>query len=156
MKVEEAAVAYRTLNPLRKLTGKTTLAKVVPIYEWSPYDKINAIREGISKEELENLKEQAEVDYTMLSKILSVTRATLHNKKGKDRFDAVVSERILLMADLYSFGYSVFKDQEKFNRWMKTPNRALGNAVPLHLAETVYGLAEVRSLIGRIDYGVFS
>lgn len=155
-KVEEAAIAYRRLNPLRKADGKTMLAKVVPIYQWSSYQKIETIKEGISKEELENLKEQTGLDYNMLSKILSVTKATLHNKKGKERFDTTVSERILLLADVYSFGYEVFGSPEKFNRWMKTPNRALGMELPLSLAETIYGIEEIRNLIGRIAYGVYS
>ena len=155
-KVEEAAVAYGILNPLKKISSKQNLAKVVPIYQWSSYQKIDTIKEGISKTELENLKEQAALDYTILSKILAVTKATLHNKKGQERFDASVSERILHLADIYSFGYAVFKDQDKFNQWMKTPNRMLGSEVPLNLAETIYGMEEVKNLIGRINYGVYS
>jgi putative toxin-antitoxin system antitoxin component (TIGR02293 family) len=155
-KVEEAAIAYRRMNPLQKAEGRRSPAKVVPIYQWSSYQKIETIKEGISKEELENLKEQTGMDYNMLSKILAVTKATLHSKKGKDRFDAAISERILLLADIYSFGYTVFQDQEKFNRWMKTPNRTLGGEAPLNLAETIYGIEEVKNLIGRIDYGVYS
>ena len=154
-KVEEAAISYRRSNPLQKADRRST-AKVVPIYQWSSYQKIETIKEGISKEELENLKEQTGVDYSVLAKILSVTKATLHNRKGKERFDVSVSERILLLADIYSYGYTVFKDQEKFNRWMKTPNRALGSEAPLSLAETIYGMEEIKNLIGRIDYGVYS
>lgn len=155
-KVEEAAAAYRSLNPLQRISGRSTTAKVVPIYQWTSYKKIETIKEGITKEELENLKEQTGLDYNVLAKILAVTKATLHNKKGKERFDAFVSERILLLADIYSFGYTVFEDKENFNRWMKTPNRALGNAIPLNLAETIYGMEEIKNVIGRINYGVYS
>jgi putative toxin-antitoxin system antitoxin component (TIGR02293 family) len=155
-KVEEAAAAYRSLNPLQRISGRSTTAKVVPIYQWTSYKKIETIKEGITKEELENLKEQTGLDYNVLAKILAVTKATLHNKKGKERFDAFVSERILLLADIYSFGYTVFEDKENFNRWMKTPNRALGNEMPLNLAETIYGMEEIKNVIGRINYGVYS
>ncbi len=155
-KVEEAAVAYRSANPLQKAEGKKALAKVVPIHQWNAYQKIETIKEGISKEELENLKDQAELDYTALAKILAVTKATLHGKKGKERFDAYISERILLLADLYSYGYEIFGNREKFNRWMKLPNRALGGIAPLDITDTLYGMEEVRHVIGRIAYGVFS
>lgn len=155
-KVEEAAVAYRNSNPLQKVNDRKTFAKVVPLHQWSSDQKIKVIKEGISKEELENLKRQSELDYNTLAKILGVTKATLHSKKGSARFDAYVSERILLLADVYSFGYTVFKEREKFNRWMKTPNRALGGIAPLSMAETVYGTDEVKNLIGRIYYGVYS
>ena|SRR5579875_2115233 len=155
-KVEEAAVAYRSLNPLQKIEGKRSLAKVVPIYQWSSYDKIETIKEGISKSELENLKEQTELDYETLSKILAVTKVTLHNKKGEERFNSFVSERILLLADIYSYGYSIFQNKEKFNRWMKSPIRALNYIPPVELCETVYGMEEVKNIIGRIEYGVYS
>lgn len=155
-KVEEAAVAYRSSNPLRKVDGRKLAARVVPIFQWSAYQKIEAIKEGISKEELENLKEQTGTDYDTLSKVLAVTKATLHSKKGKARFDAFISERILLLAEIYSFGYSVFKDKDRFNQWMKTPIRSLGGVTPLSLTDTVYGMEEVKAEIGRIAYGVYS
>lgn len=155
-KVEEAAVAYRSSNPLKKAEGKKAPAKVVPIHEWSSYQKIEAIRDGISKEELENLKEQSDLDYNVLAKILAVTKATLHGKKGGEKFDTYISERIFLLADLYSFGYEVFGDRQRFNNWMKSEIRALGYVTPLSLIDTLYGVEEVRNLIGRIAYGVYS
>lgn len=155
-KVEEAAVAYRSSNPLKKAEGKKSLAKVVPIHQWSSYQKIEAIRDGISKEELENLKEQSDLDYNILAKILAVTKATLHSKKGTEKFDTYISERIFLVADLYSLGYEVFGNRQKFNTWMKSEVRALGYVSPLSMIDTLYGVEVVRNLIGRIAYGVYS
>lgn len=152
MKAKEPAAVYHTRNPLRKV-GK---AKTVPLHQWSSFDKISAIRDGVSKEELENLKNGAELDYETLAGMLNVAKATLHNKKGKARFDKYISERVFLIADLYSFGYDVFGNREKFNGWMKRENRALGWVAPLSLIDTLYGIEEVKHLIGRIDYGVYS
>lgn len=154
MQVKEAAIAYQTLNPLTKVSSKG--AKVVPVYQWNPFEKIEAIKEGISKEELENLKNGAELDYDTLAQALNVAKATLHNKKGKAKFDQYISERLFLIADLYSYGYEVLGSREKFNRWMKAGNRALGGKTPLSLIDTLYGIEEVKHLIGRIEYGVYS
>jgi putative toxin-antitoxin system antitoxin component (TIGR02293 family) len=129
---------------------------VVPVYQWNSFDKIDAIKEGVSKEELENLKNGAELDYDTLAKLVNVAKATLHSKKGKAKFDQYISERIFLIADLYSYGYEVFGNRQKFNSWMKTENAALGGIIPLSLIDTMYGIEEVRHLIGRIAYGVFS
>lgn len=154
MKVKEAAIAYHTQNPLMKVP--VSRAKVVPVYQWNPFEKIDAIRDGVSKEQLENLKNGAELDYDTLAQSLNVAKATLHNKKGKEKFDKYISERVFLIADLYSFGYEIFGNREKFNRWMKKPNTALGNAAPLTLVDTLYGIEEIKHLIGRIAYGIFS
>lgn len=152
MKVKEPAIAYQTSNPLTKV-GR---AKVVPLYKWDAYDKIKAIRDGVSKEELENFKNSAELDYDTLAQVLNVAKATLHNKKGKATFDKHVSERLFLMAELYSFGYEVFGDRTKFNGWMKRENRSLGFIMPISLLDTSYGFDEVRNLIGRIAWGIIS
>lgn len=154
MKVKDPTVAYQTRNPMAKVTKQN--ARVLPLYKWDSFDKISAIREGISKEELENLKNSAELDYDTLAQALNVAKATLHNKKGKSRFDKYISERAFLIADLYSFGYEVFGDRKNFNRWMKRENQALGWITPLSLIDTLYGVEEVKHLIGRIEYGVYS
>lgn len=156
MKVKEPAVAYKTLNPLKKIEGHKEKAKIIPVYQWSSFDKIEAIKNGISKEELEKLKTQFALDYDTLAVVLNVAKATLHNKKGKEKFDQYISERIFLLSDLYSYGYEVFEDKDRFNNWMKIANRALGGITPLSLLDTIYGTEEVKHLIGRIEYGVYS
>ncbi|MES2883072.1 MAG: antitoxin Xre/MbcA/ParS toxin-binding domain-containing protein [Bacteroidota bacterium] len=156
MILEEPAVAYERLSPLKKVDALKGKAKVIPVYQWSSYDKIDAIKGGITKEELESLKNQSGLDYDTLAVILNVAKATLHNKKGKAKFDQYISERIFLLADVYSYGYKVFEQKEKFNQWMKTDNRSLGNIKPLSLLDTMYGVEEIKHLIGRIEYGVYS
>jgi putative toxin-antitoxin system antitoxin component (TIGR02293 family) len=154
MKVKEAAVAYKTSNPLQRVENQK--AKVIPVFRWSRFDKIDAIKNGITKEQLEALKDQSGLDYDTLASILNVAKATLHNKKGKEKFDQYISERIFLLADLYSYGYEAFESREQFNQWMKTPNRSIGGVTPLSILDTLYGLEEVKHLIGRIEYGIFS
>jgi putative toxin-antitoxin system antitoxin component (TIGR02293 family) len=155
MVAKEPAVAYITHNPLKRVEEKQK-GKVVPVYRWSSFEKIDAVKSGVSKEELENLKMGAELDYDTLARLLNIAKATLHNKKGKEKFDIAISERIFHLADLYSYGYEVFDDRERFNKWMKQENRALGGVTPISLIDTLYGVEEVKHLIGRIEYGVYS
>jgi putative toxin-antitoxin system antitoxin component (TIGR02293 family) len=155
MVAKDPAVTYKTYNPLQRVEEKQK-GKVIPVYRWSSFEKIDAVKSGVSKEELENLKMGAGLDYDTLARVLNVAKATLHNKKGKEKFDTAVSERIFHLADLYSYGYEVFEDRERFNNWMKLENRALGGVSPIHLIDTLYGVEEVKHLIGRIEYGVYS
>jgi uncharacterized protein (DUF2384 family) len=39
---------------------------------------------------------------------------------------------------------------------MKTPQRALAGAVPLHLAQTDVGTRAVEALLGRMEHGVYT
>jgi putative toxin-antitoxin system antitoxin component (TIGR02293 family) len=127
-----------------------------PERELSAFEKMHIVRDGVSKKDLELLKNKADLDYTMLAKALSVTRATLINKKRGERFNAGLSEKIVGMADLYSYGFEVFEDKDRFNQWMSKPNKALGGQIPYDLIDNQIGREEVRNLIGRIDYGIYS
>jgi putative toxin-antitoxin system antitoxin component (TIGR02293 family) len=49
-----------------------------------------------------------------------------------------------------------FEDKEKFNRWMVAPNKALGGKAPFDIINSQFGREEVKNILGRIEYGVYS
>jgi len=148
-KREKSPVVVRERNPLVRNIIKS-------IGDWSVGQKIAIVRTGVSKAELEKVKEETGLDYEMLSRILSVTKATLHNKKGAAKFNADISERLLVFAEIYVYGVDVFGAQSKFIHWIGSPIRATGGIAPMELMDTLYGMEEVKRIIGRIDYGVYS
>lgn len=127
-----------------------------PESQMTSIEKMEATKEGISKKALEQLKEKAGLDYDQLSYVLGVARGTLIGKKGTERFSPVLSEKIMSLADIYSYGYEVFSDMHEFNEWIFQPINALGGKAPYDLLNSQYGREEVRNIIGRIDYGVYS
>jgi putative toxin-antitoxin system antitoxin component (TIGR02293 family) len=133
------------LQPAKKHEGNITA-----------YEKIELINKGISKKDLEYLKEKSGLGYDQLAEILSVARATLINKKGSEKFNASLSEKIVSLADIYSYGYEVFEDEARFNKWIFRPNQALGGKPPFNFLGNQYGREEIKNLIGRIDYGVYA
>ncbi len=156
--VREEAVAYDNYKYTPMHSGTVILSDATnkPESQMTPLEKVGIARDGISKKDLESLKEKTSLDYDKLALALAVTRATLINKKGKEKFNAPLSERILDLASLYSYGYEVFEDEARFNQWMFRPNRALGGQAPYDLMDSQFGREEVRDIIGRIDYGVYS
>lgn len=127
-----------------------------PENQMTPFEKMEKLQEGLSKKDLEKLKSRTELDYDKLSKALSVTRATLIKKKGIQKYSYALSERILGLADIYSYGYKVFEDEARFKDWMFKPNYALGGKAPYDIINNQFGREEVKNLIGRIEYGVYS
>ncbi|GAB3021160.1 hypothetical protein GCM10027051_27970 [Niabella terrae] len=117
---------------------------------------INVIKKGITQGQLLNLKEKIGLDYEKLSYIVGVTRQTLTKKDKNATYKVPASEKIYRIAELYSYGYYVFENKEGFNEWMRTENAALGNKKPIDFLDTMYGFQEVKDLIGRIDWGIFS
>jgi putative toxin-antitoxin system antitoxin component (TIGR02293 family) len=139
-----------------KTPSQIATALFRPISQMSPLEKMGLIKKGISKKNLEHLKNTAALDYDQLAEALAVTRATLINKKGLEKFSSTISEKIVSLADIYSFGYEVFEDEQKFNAWVFKPNQALGGQPPYALLNNQFGREEIKNLIGRIAYGVYS
>jgi len=167
--VTEAAAAYENKSAAYKsnlvahaggISSKKTPilsnAAGKPENQMTSLEKMDIARFGITKKDLENLKLKTMLDYNKLAKALSVTRATLINKKKQEKFNAALSERIIGLADIYSYGYDVFENEERFNEWMLKPNRALNGKMPFDLMDNQFGREEVKNIIGRIDYGVYS
>ena len=127
-----------------------------PEWKMTAVEKMEMVREGVSKKSLEALKSKTNLDYDKLSTILTTTRATLINKKGSEHFSPALSERIVSIADLYSYGFEVFEDETRFNKWIFNPNQALGGKQPFELLDNQFGREEVKNVIGRIEYGVYS
>jgi putative toxin-antitoxin system antitoxin component (TIGR02293 family) len=153
--LSEPAVALKySAGPAKVIILANAVKK--PEYYMTSFEKINLVRNGIIKKDLELLKEKAALDYSTLAKLLGVTRATLINKKKNEKFNASLSEKILSLADLYSYGFEVFGDEELFNRWMAKPNKAIGGEIPNNIIDNQYGRDEVKNIIGRIAYGVYS
>lgn len=68
----------------------------------------------------------------------------------------MASERLLLLEQLARHGESVFEDAGVFARWLRRPLRVLGSHAPLDLMDTSTGLTLVDTILGRIEYGVYS
>jgi putative toxin-antitoxin system antitoxin component (TIGR02293 family) len=153
-----ASANDRKTNILKMLTylGTPVADEGRPEYRMTAFEKMELVEEGISKKALENLKAKAGLDYDQLARVLKVARATLINKKGNDKFNSDVSDKILGLADIYSYGFEVFEDRGKLNEWIFRESRALGNQAPFDILHTSFGREEVKNLIGRIEYGIYS
>ena len=133
---------------------KTSLGK--PERWMTAVEKMNLSIKGVSKKDLEHFKSKAGLDYDKLAEVLAVARATLINKKGSQRFNSALSERIVALGEIYSYGYEVFESAEYFNNWVFKPNQSLAGKIPFDLLNNTFGREEIKNLIGRIDYGVYS
>lgn len=154
--VNEPITLYQT-NSIALDFWNTMISKVsTPIFKMTSFEKMTFLDNGIKKEDLEQFKAKASLDYDKLSQALTVTRATLINKKKNETFSENVSEKIVALTDLYFYGYSVFENEEKFNHWMFVPNNALGGKKPFDIVDNQFGREEIKNLIGRIEYGIYS
>ena len=152
---EPLSVFYPNIAPLDFWNSFVAGLKT-PLFKMTSFEKMELLERGIKKEDLEQFKMKANLDYDKLASALAVTRATLINKKKGEVFSENISEKIVALSDLYSFGYEVFDNQNQFNEWMFTPNHALGNKTPFDIVDNQFGRDEIKNVLGRIEYGIYS
>ena len=122
----------------------------------SRMDLIELSSKGVTKDALLRLASSLSMSISEIAKLLPVTERTIQRYKRKQRFNRVVSEQVLQIAEVTVRGVKVFGDREKFLSWMKSPSPALGNRTPASLLRSRFGTEVVLDELGRIEHGVIS
>lgn len=138
---------------LQALGGRGVMAsEPASTAEW-----VHRIRAGIPFASAVAFKEALRLTNAELASILGISPRTLARlDPAKGRLDSVSGDRLVRAARLYAMAAEVLEDSEAAARWLKSPQRALGDATPLHLAESDVGTRAVEALLGRMEYGVFT
>lgn len=114
----------------------------------------NLIANGMPLKVVEALLQRKVLVQEDLSKI-SPTR-TYARRKLEGVLSKHETDKVLRVAELFDRAVDVFGNEEKAFRWLRSPCRALDGKVPVELAFTSTGAAEVERELGRIDYGIIS
>jgi putative toxin-antitoxin system antitoxin component (TIGR02293 family) len=66
------------------------------------------------------------------------------------------AKRLYRITIAYEHAADVFEDSDIAWDWLQSPNGSLEWKIPLELLETDEGAQQVETILGRIDYGVYS
>lgn len=112
-------------------------------------------RAGLSYAAFDRLQRNTTLTAKALAELAEIPARTLARRRGDGRFDPDESDRLLRVARLFGHALDLFEgDVDETQRWLSTPQVALGNLVPLELGKTDVGAREVEQLIGRLEHGV--
>lgn len=122
------------------------------VSEW-----VARIREGLPAASAIAFKAALELTNEQLAAVLGVSLRTVARlDPAASHLDPVSGDRLVRSARLYAIAAEVLEDESAAARWLKAPQRALGGAVPLELAQTDVGARAVEALLGRMEHGVFT
>lgn len=135
------------------LGGKAAIAsEPATAGEW-----VARIQAGLPAASAFAFKEALELSNHQLASVLGVSLRTLARMDpAKSRLDLVSGDRLVRSARLFAIATEVLEEPGAAARWMKSPQRALGGAVPLELARTDVGSRTVEALLGRMEHGVYT
>lgn len=147
----------KIVSPQTDIVSLLGGAEMVQMEIKSGFDLITLGNEGITKASLYSL-----IDHMGMSKkafaenILNLSVKTIERKKSDDRLDRHTSSHVIEIAKVVSHSFAVFGTEEKVQRWLNSPNKALNNMKPVDLFFIPTGLGMVEKVLGRIEEGVYS
>jgi putative toxin-antitoxin system antitoxin component (TIGR02293 family) len=125
-----------------RISSELDLARVIA--EGLPTGVVNAAVEH-------GLLSSAEVERYVVPR-----RTLAHRRKLRSPLSAEESDRLARIIRVVAIATETLGDPDKASKWLRRPNRALGNRVPLELLVTTTGARLVEDVLGRISTGVYS
>lgn len=114
-----------------------------------------AARRGVPRKFLDELCGALGISLRELAPLLHASERNLRRFQAEQLLPPDVSERALNIARVFERAVEVLDTEDRAARWLKHPNRALGEA-PLSLLVNTFGAEQVLAILGRIEHGVFS
>lgn len=123
----------------------------------SDFDLRNLTREGLPVGTLPVLAEGLAVERKTLAKVVGISDRTLSRRLAShSRLSAEESDRTMRVARIVAKAVDTFGDTGKASRWLQRPNMVLDGSSPLSLLDTDAGVREVETILGRIEWGIYS
>jgi putative toxin-antitoxin system antitoxin component (TIGR02293 family) len=135
------------------LGGRRTLKRTVEC----DFELISLTREGLPVQTLTRVAQELNVERKDLARIVGISERTLSRRLGTgERLTAEESDRTVRLARVVAHARKTFGTIEKAALWLQTPNRVLEGQKPLTMLDTDSGSREVDTILGRIEYGLYS
>lgn len=118
-------------------------------------DYVAISRAGISMQVFHRILKFSQISTKEIATMLPVSERQLSRYSPDHILRKDISSHLIQIVELFQRGYEVF-GVEKFQLWIRSENRALGNIPPIDILDTPIGIKMVEDIIGRIEHGVYS
>jgi putative toxin-antitoxin system antitoxin component (TIGR02293 family) len=117
---------------------------------------ISIIRDGLPYKSFASLMKALELTPDFATPFLGINKRTLQRRQQKEKLEALESDRVVRLAQVFVKSRDVFGDKSSALEWLRTSNVNLGGHKPLDCLDTEIGERQVMDLLSRIEYGVYS
>ncbi len=144
-----------------KVLSKKKGTKVVGIGDQtkrlSAVELVEAVNIGLPAKMYVVVQKETGLSQTEIADILGVSTRYLQDKKQSDLLNTTASERLVKLREIWDFGLDVFNGNEgNFKEWLNEPLAPLNGKSPMYIMTNFIGMEQVKQLLGRIQYGVYS
>ena len=98
------------------------------------------------------------IDETQFYSVLGISSKTMQRRSASatKTLDPNASDRALRLVSVTSRAIDVLGSQEAAERWLASPAMALDRRKPIDLLQSTEGTDMVKTLLTRMDYGVYA
>jgi putative toxin-antitoxin system antitoxin component (TIGR02293 family) len=141
--------------PGGQATGKTMFQIAKGL---SPLQAHDLVTEGLPVDRARELMASfLIIDRDTVLKAMGISERTLQRAKTADRpLDTNASDRSLRLASVAEQAIEVLGSQEAAERWLSAPAMGLDQRRPIDLLQSSEGTELVKTLLTRMDYGVYA
>ena len=118
-----------------------------------PANTIEVVRKGVAASAVEQAVEYFDVGQKTLLGALRIPVSSFHRKlAGNETLSPGDSEKVVRLGEITRRAEATLGSPQAAKEWLTTKNLALG-ATPISLIDTEAGAAQIRRVLGAIDYG---
>ena len=118
-------------------------------------DLISIVRIGIQTKYLSEIQKFTQLNDKELIAILPISQRQLERYSKSHKLNKEITSHLIQLIELFQKGHKLF-GEEKYNKWIRTPNKILDNNQPLEIMDTSIGIEMIEDVLGRIEHGVYS
>jgi len=98
------------------------------------------------------------IDETQLYNVLGISQKTMQRRSASatKTLDPNASDRALRLVSVTSQAIDVLGSQDAAERWLSSPAMGLDRRKPIDLLQSTEGTEMVKTLLTRMDYGVYA
>lgn len=142
----------------RQLRGAPTAVLFQISKGLSPLETHDLVTQGLSVDKARELMEFfLYIDRETVLKTMGISERTLQRARAADKpLDSNASDRSLRLAAITEQAIAVLGSQEAAEHWLASPALGLDRRRPIDLLQSSEGTELVKTLLTRMDYGVYT
>ncbi len=130
---------------------KVVIGKNAPLNKMT---EVHVAKTGVDASVLLKVAKKANQPLSIFAKYMGTTERTLrrHQESGK-KLNVTITQNVIGYAKIYDVGISYFKEEERWNLWLDTPNVNFNSQAPRAVIDTQSGRELIGNTLKKLEYG---
>jgi len=130
---------------------KVVIGKNAPLNKMT---EVHVVKTGVDVSVLLKVAKKANQPLSIFAKNMGTTERTLrrHQESGK-KLNVTITQNVIGYAKIYDVGIGYFKEEERWNLWLDTPNVNFNSQTPRTVIDTQSGRELIGNTLKKLEYG---